>query len=82
MTVKAIDRDSGDNGKVIYHMKVGNRNVQETEEFSINQETGELRSKIILDRETKGKFEVRTRILNRMISVILNLDIYFVYFYF
>lgn len=58
MTVKAIDRDSGDNGKVSYHMKVGNRNVQETEEFSINQETGELRAKIILDRETKNKFEV------------------------
>nr|OXU29140.1 hypothetical protein TSAR_006401 [Trichomalopsis sarcophagae] len=58
MTVKAIDRDSGDNGKVSYHMKVGNRNVQETEEFSINQETGELRAKIILDRETKNKFEL------------------------
>ncbi|KAJ8670760.1 hypothetical protein QAD02_002019 [Eretmocerus hayati] len=58
MTVKAIDRDSGDNGKVSYHMKVGNRNAQETEEFSINQETGELRSKIILDRETKNKFEL------------------------
>ncbi|XP_058810290.1 cadherin-87A isoform X2 [Phymastichus coffea] len=58
MTIKAIDKDSGDNGKVSYHMKVGNRNVQETEEFSINQETGELRSKIILDRETKNKFEI------------------------
>lgn len=58
MTVKAIDRDSGDNGKVSYHMKVGNRNVQETEEFSMNQESGELRAKIILDRETKNKFEV------------------------
>ncbi|XP_014205128.1 cadherin-87A [Copidosoma floridanum] len=58
MTVKALDRDSGDNGKVSYHMKVGNRNVQETEEFSIDQDSGELRSKIILDRETKSKFEL------------------------
>ena len=63
MTVKALDRDSGDNGKVRYHMKVGNRNVQETEEFSIDQETGELRAKIILDRETKSKFEVLHGIL-------------------
>ena len=59
MTVKAIDKDSGDNGKITYHLKVGNKNVQETEEFSIDRTTGELRSKIILDRETKGKFEVK-----------------------
>nr|XP_012234071.1 PREDICTED: cadherin-87A [Linepithema humile] len=58
LTVKARDRDPGDNGRVSYHLKVGNRNVQETEEFSINQETGELRSKIILDREIKSKFEL------------------------
>jgi len=58
LTVKAIDRDPGENGRVSYHLKVGNRNVQETEEFSIDQETGELRSKIILDREIKSKFEV------------------------
>lgn len=58
LTVKAVDRDPGENGRVSYHLKVGNRNVQETEEFSIDQETGELRSKIILDREIKSKFEV------------------------
>ncbi|XP_011882059.1 PREDICTED: cadherin-87A [Vollenhovia emeryi] len=58
LTVKAIDRDPGENGRVSYHLKVGNRNVQETEEFSIDQETGELRSKIILDREIKSKFEL------------------------
>jgi hypothetical protein len=59
MTVKAIDRDFGDNGQISYHMKVGNRNVQETKEFSMDQKTGELRAKIILDRETKNKFEVK-----------------------
>nr|XP_012135515.1 PREDICTED: cadherin-87A isoform X2 [Megachile rotundata] len=58
LTVKAIDRDPGENGHVNYHLKVGNRNVQETEEFSIDQDTGELRSKIILDREAKSKFEL------------------------
>ncbi|XP_029049380.1 cadherin-87A [Osmia bicornis bicornis] len=58
LTVKAIDRDPGENGRISYHLKVGNRNVQETEEFSIDQETGELRSKIILDREAKSKFEL------------------------
>ncbi|XP_076290426.1 cadherin 87A isoform X1 [Lasioglossum baleicum] len=58
LTVKAIDRDPGENGHVSYHLKVGNRNTQETEEFSIDQDTGELRSKIILDREAKSKFEL------------------------
>ena len=51
--MKAIDRDPGENGRVSYHLKVGNRNIQET---------GELRSKIILDREVKSKFEVNFRI--------------------
>lgn len=60
LTVKAIDRDPGENGRVSYHLKVGNQNTQETEEFSIDQETGELRSKIILDREVKSKFEVNS----------------------
>ncbi|XP_012283433.1 cadherin-87A [Orussus abietinus] len=58
MTVKATDKDPGENGKVGYHLNVENRNVQETEEFSIDQETGELRAKIILDREVKSKFEL------------------------
>ncbi|KAL7306286.1 hypothetical protein TKK_0001717 [Trichogramma kaykai] len=58
MTVKAIDRDAGDNGKISYHLKVGNRNLQESEEFVINRETGELRSKIMLDREAKSKIEL------------------------
>ncbi|XP_024937586.1 cadherin-87A isoform X2 [Cephus cinctus] len=58
MTVKASDRDPGENGRVGYHLKVGNKNVQETEEFTIDRETGELRAKIILDREVKNKFEL------------------------
>ncbi|XP_066591300.1 cadherin-87A [Prorops nasuta] len=58
LTVKAIDKDPGENGRLSYHLKVGNKNVQETDEFFIDKETGELRSKIILDREVKSKFEL------------------------
>ncbi|KAK0157779.1 hypothetical protein PV328_011474 [Microctonus aethiopoides] len=58
MTVRATDNDPGENGRVSYHLKVGNLNVQENDEFSIDQETGELRSRIILDREVKNKFEL------------------------
>lgn len=58
MTVKATDRDAGENGRISYHLKVGNNIEQETNEFIINSETGELRTKIILDREVQAKYEV------------------------
>lgn len=58
MKVKAEDGDPGENGRVTYHFKVNDSNVQETDEFIINEETGELRSKIILDRETKKQYQV------------------------
>lgn len=70
MTVKASDRDPGENGRVSYHLKVGNKNVQETEEFAIDQETGELRAKIILDREVKNKFEVSVFFFFRFLQFI------------
>ena len=56
--MKATDKDQGENGQISYHFKVGNENVQETEEFAINADTGELRAKIILDREVRAKYEV------------------------
>ncbi|GFG39325.1 hypothetical protein Cfor_05830, partial [Coptotermes formosanus] len=58
ITVKATDKDHGENGQISYHFKVGNENVQETEEFAINADTGELRAKIILDREVRAKYEL------------------------
>jgi hypothetical protein len=58
MTVKAQDGDPGENGRISYHLKVGNENTQETNEFVISADTGELRTKIILDREVKSKYEV------------------------
>ncbi|KAJ4434750.1 hypothetical protein ANN_23319, partial [Periplaneta americana] len=58
ITVKATDKDQGENGQISYHFKVGNENVQETEEFAINSDTGEIRAKIILDREVRAKYEL------------------------
>ncbi|KAE8740358.1 hypothetical protein FOCC_FOCC014138, partial [Frankliniella occidentalis] len=57
-TVKAVDGDGGENGHVTYHFKVDNQNVQETEEFYINDETGEIVTKVLLDREAKEKYEL------------------------
>jgi len=60
MTVKARDEDTGDNGRVSYHLKArGGALIQETDEFVINAETGELRTKVILDREQQPKYEVK-----------------------
>jgi hypothetical protein len=58
LTVKAEDGDSGDNGKVSYHLKVNNENVQETDSFEINELSGELRLKKKLDRKRKSRFEI------------------------
>jgi Cadherin domain len=59
MTVKATDGDTGDNGRISYHLKDRQGAlIQETEEFTINSETGELRTKVILDREHQAKYEV------------------------
>lgn len=56
--VKAVDGDPGENGRITYHFKVNDSNVQETDEFSINEDTGEIRAKIILDRETKPQYQL------------------------
>lgn len=58
MTVKAIDEDDGENGKVTYHLRNNVGNVQETEEFVIDSDTGELRTRKALDREKTSKYEV------------------------
>lgn len=51
MTVKALDNDRGENGRISYYLKVADQNVAQTEEFHLNGETGELRTKVVLDRE-------------------------------
>lgn len=58
LTVKANDSDSGDNGKISYHLQVNNENVQETETFDINEVSGELRLKQKLNRRKKSRYEI------------------------
>lgn len=58
MTVKAIDKDENENGRVTYHFKVDGENVNETTEFSIDENTGELRTKLHLDREIRAVYQV------------------------
>ncbi|XP_058116398.1 cadherin-87A [Anopheles ziemanni] len=58
MTVKATDNDSGANGKVLYYLQVNNQNVQETEEFSVNEMSGELRIRRQLERKRQSRYEL------------------------
>lgn len=58
MTVKAVDEDDGENGRVSYHLKLDDINVQETAEFVINPDNGELRTKVFLDREVRARYDV------------------------
>ncbi|KAJ8718783.1 hypothetical protein PYW07_016339 [Mythimna separata] len=57
-TIKATDEDSGENGRVSYFLKVDNQNVGETAEFSLDSDTGELRTKTFLDREHKAEYQL------------------------
>ncbi|XP_038218379.1 cadherin-87A-like [Zerene cesonia] len=57
-TIKAIDADTGENGRVSYYLKVDNRNVVETQEFSLDTNTGQLRTKTFLDRETQPEYQL------------------------
>lgn len=58
MTVKAADNDTGINGQLKYHLQVSSRNVQETENFRIDEATGELRLKRPLNRKNQSKYEL------------------------
>ncbi|XP_045467864.1 cadherin-87A isoform X2 [Harmonia axyridis] len=58
MTVKAVDDDEGENGRITYHLRTNVGNVQETEEFIIDSDTGELRTKKALDSEKKSRYEL------------------------
>ena len=63
LKVNARDRDSirngnSDNGRVSYHFKIKNENVEETDEFMIDTETGEVRPKIMFDRESQDSYEL------------------------
>lgn len=58
ITLKATDQDLGENGRVTYHLNVANKNVHETNEFHLDEVSGELRTKIFLDREQKDNYQV------------------------
>lgn len=58
MKAFAEDKDPGENGRVTYHFKVGNNNTQSTDEFTIDENTGELRTRVNLDREKKSNYQV------------------------
>jgi len=52
VTMSAHDRDVGDNGRIIYHL------AAESDLFSVNSATGEIRVSASLDRETDAVHEV------------------------
>lgn len=58
MTVKASDEDTAENGDVKYYLQVNNQNVLETDEFRIDEHSGELRLKIELNRQNQSKYEL------------------------
>lgn len=59
MAIEAEDKDSGANGEVRYHLRMGEDNSQDTPEFHLDPITGVLTTKLILDREQQHKYEVR-----------------------
>ncbi|XP_025199596.1 cadherin-87A isoform X2 [Melanaphis sacchari] len=58
ITVCAEDKDFGENGRVTYFFKVANSNAQQTDEFTINTETGQIKTQILLDYETKSSYQL------------------------
>lgn len=58
MTVIAEDQDSGENGRLTYHFKVNNSNVQETNEFVIDELSGEVKTKQDLSNDEKKTYEL------------------------
>ncbi|VVD05271.1 unnamed protein product [Leptidea sinapis] len=57
-TFKATDADPGENGRVSYYLKIDNRNVNETQEFSLDSQLGQLRTKTFLDRELQPEYQL------------------------
>lgn len=57
MTVKATDNDTGDNGRLGYHLQLHNALVQATDQFRIDEHSGELRALHALTNRT-GKYEL------------------------
>ncbi|KAI9552006.1 hypothetical protein GHT06_022343 [Daphnia sinensis] len=58
LVLKADDDDPGDSATLTYHIRVGEQLVQETPEFQLNPKSGELRTRLKLDREAQASFEL------------------------
>ena len=58
LVLKAEDADPGENGVVAYHIRVGEQLVQETVEFHLDATSGELRTRMSLDREAQASYEL------------------------
>ncbi|XP_034663045.1 cadherin-87A isoform X2 [Drosophila subobscura] len=58
LTVKAMDNDTGENGRISYHLQVNNQNQQENTEFKINEATGELRARQQLNRKNRANYDI------------------------
>lgn len=58
--MQAEDKDFGENGRVTYFFKVANSNTQQTDTFIINSETGQIKTQILLDYETKSTYQVHS----------------------
>jgi len=58
LVVKAEDADAGQNGLVSYHIRAGEELVQETAEFNLDASSGELRTRMTLDRESRSSYEL------------------------
>ncbi|EDW97645.1 cadherin-87A [Drosophila yakuba] len=58
LTVRAMDNDTEENGKISYHLQVNNRNEQQTGEFKIDEVTGELRAKTQLNRKNRANYDI------------------------
>ena len=56
LVLKAEDADTGENGRVTYHIRVGEQLVQETAEFQLDANSGELRTRLKLDREAQASY--------------------------
>jgi len=56
--VCAEDNDFGENGHITYFFKVANSNAQQTDTFTIHPETGQIKTQILLDYETKSSYQV------------------------
>lgn len=58
LILRADDEDPGDNGRIAYHIRAGEQLVQETSEFKLDPQSGELRTRLKLDRETQASYEL------------------------